>query len=365
MIGIESRPFGALVRGSLVCAAALLIFLPADAALAKKKQKPAPVVEAQRRPSTNFCSDSADLQEQGCLFGARDDQFTARTICLNLSNAAERAACVADAAEAASEARLLCDEQSDAREDLCARIGEARYEPDFDPVNYDDPRSPTNPNPYAPIAVGNHWSVSNGGTETDEIEVLDQVKLIDGVQCIVVSDVASDGGIPIEVTADWFAQRKNGDVVYCGENTAEYETFPGDAPLVPELTSIDGSFKAGRDGAKPGLLFPGTPRVGATSRQEWAPGDAEDAATVLSTSYSFGHDATLDQLVPAALAQLLCSAGDCVVTAEFSPLSPSGLEHKYYARGIGFFLATKPGRGSVEQLVGCNFDARCASLPQP
>ena len=365
MIGIESKRSRAVVRGSLLCAAALLIFLPADAALAKKKQKPAPVAEAQRRPSTKFCSDSADLQEQGCLFGARDDQFTARTICLNISDAAERAACVADTADAASEARLLCDEQSDAREDLCARIGEGRYEPDFDPANYDDPRSPTNPNPYFPLAVGNRWSISDGSSETVEIEVQNKVKSIDGVLCLVVNDTASDGGAPIEITDDWFAQRKDGGVVYCGENTAEFELFPGDDPQEVELVSIDGSFKAGRDGDKPGLVFPGTPRVGATHRQEWSPGNAEDAATVLSTTYSYGHDATLDQLVPPALAQLLCSANDCVVTAEFSPLSPSGLEHKYFARGIGFFLATKQGRGSIVQLVGCNFDARCASLPQP
>jgi hypothetical protein len=153
--------------------------------------------------------------------------------------------------------------------------------------------------------------------------------------------------------------------MYCGENTAEYETFAGDDPVEPERVSMDGTFKAGRDGDKAGLLFPASPRVGSTYRQEFSAGNAEDAAMVLSTTYSYGHDATLDQLVPPALAQLLCAAGDCVVTAEFSPLSPGNLEHKYFARGIGFFLATKPGRGGVEQLVGCNMDARCASLPQP
>jgi hypothetical protein len=354
-------------RAGLLAALVALAFAPATAAYAGKKSKHVRPTTTQTTASrsSSYCSITADLQEQGCLADQKDTFFTARAICTNTSDAAERGACLEDANDELRAGTQLCDDQDDAREDLCARIGEARYEPDFDPAHFDDPRSPTHPNPYFPIAVGNHWSVSGGGDNV-EIEVLNKVKSIDGVLCIVVNDTAYDAsGVPLEITDDWFAQRKDGGVMYCGENTAEYETFAGDNPLEPERVSMDGTFKAGRDGDKPGLLMQSTPRVGASYRQEWSAGNAEDAATVLSTTYSFGHDALLDQLVPPVLAQLLCSAGDCVVTAEFSPLSPSGLEHKYFAKGIGFFLATKPGSGGVEQLVGCNMDARCSSLPQP
>jgi hypothetical protein len=41
------------------------------------------------------------------------------------------------------------------------------------------------------------------------------------------------------------------------------------------------------------------------------------------------------------------------------------VERKYYAAGIGFFLEVKPDTGEVVQLVGCNYDPRCARLPQP
>jgi len=353
-----------LTRGLAALAFALLL-LPPGEALAKKKHKakgkPAPVAE---RESREYCSATTQALFSACRNETQDDFFVARAICINISDPEERDACVEDAKDSREDGAEECAEVRDARDDLCDRIGEGRYEPDFDPASFDDPRAPTNPNPFFPIAVGNHWSVADG-SERVEIEVLDEVKSIDGVLCIVVNDTASEDGVPLEITDDWFAQRKDGGVMYCGENTAEYEVFEGDDPQRPERVSMDGSFKAGRDGDKPGLLFPGTPRVGDTHRQEWSPSNAEDAAMVLSTSYSYGHDATLDQNVPPALAQLLCAAGDCVVTAEFSPLSPGGLEHKYFARGIGFFLATKPGRPGVERLIGCNFDARCASLPQP
>jgi hypothetical protein len=358
----------ALGRAGLLVAFTALALVPAAASHASKKKSKhdsaSSQADAARR--TNYCSSTVELQEQGCLFEKKDDNFNARAICTNLLDADERAECFADATDTLREETQLCNEQSDAREDLCKSIGEARYEPDFDPAHFDDPRAPSHPNPYFPIAVGNHWSVSGGGDNV-EIEVLDKVKSIDGVPCVVVNDTASDeNGVPLEITDDWFAQRKDGSVMYCGENTAEYETFAGDDPQDPERVSTDGTFKAGRDGDKAGVVFPGSPRVGATYRQEWSPGNAEDAAMVLSTTYTYGHDATLDQLVPPALAGLLCSAKEpCVVTAEFSPLSPGSLEHKYFARGIGFFLATKPGSGGVEQLVGCNMDARCASLPQP
>ena len=210
--------------------------------------------------------------------------------------------------------------------------------------------NPTAPNSWFPLGIGNRWEYV-GGDESIVVEVLDETKLIEGVTCIVVNDRVEQEGEVVEDTDDWFGQRKDGTVDYCGEISKNFELFPGDAPLLPELVDVDGSWKAGRDGALAGTLFPGTPTVGQVYRQEWAPGDAEDAARVLSTSYAFGADAGLDALVPQALAELLCAAGDCVVTAEFTPLEPDGLERKYYAAGIGLFLEVNPEDGDIVQLV--------------
>ena len=54
-----------------------------------------------------------------------------------------------------------------------------------------------------------------------------------------------------------------------------------------------------------------------------------------------------------------------VVTSNFSLLEPGVFERKYYAPGLGVFLEVEPEDQVVVRLVHCNFDARCATLPQP
>jgi hypothetical protein len=84
---------------------------------------------------------------------------------------------------------------------------------------------------------------------------------------------------------------------------------------------------------------------------------------VLSTTYSFGSGGPeLDELVPPDLAALFCSAGDCVVTKNFSLLEPGVFARKYYAPGIGVFLEVEPDEAKSIRLVNCNFDSRCAML---
>jgi len=313
----------------------------------------------------DVCSKTARAQFVACQHEVKASRFTGKAICLNASNAEERKQCLAELKAAQREEGIeLCGEQRDARLDLCDALGETPYVPDFTPAKFDaDFTNLTSPNPYFPLAIGNRWQYV-GGDETNTIEVLDKTKLIEGVICIVVHDVVEVGGVKTEDTDDWFGQAKDGSVYYCGESSGSFETFAGDDPEEPELVSVEGSWKGGRDGAKPGILFLGTPTVGASVRQEWLVDTAEDAATVLSTTYGFGSDPELDELVPQALAQLLC-ANDCVVTREFSTIEPGDFERKYYARGIGLFLEVDPEAGEVNQLVDCNVDPKCAALPIP
>jgi len=173
--------------------------------------------------------------------------------------------------------------------------------------------------------------------------------------------VSAEGAV-VEDTFDWYAQHKDGTVYYCGEISRSYEVFDGDQPPEPELVNVDGSWKTGRDGDLPGAQFLAEPRVGAVYRQEFSPGNAEDAATVLSITYGYGTDAELDRFVPPALARHLCAANDCVVTGEFTPIEPTAYERKYYARGIGLFLEVDPAGGSSVRLLECNMDPRCAGL---
>jgi hypothetical protein len=309
------------------------------------------------------CSATAAAQLEGCRSGVRADFSVARARCLNESDAAARDACLDEAQSERRDGKEECKEQREARGALCEALGEAPYDPSVDPADFDTDF--TRPgNSRFPLAIGNRW-VYEGGDETVSVEVLADTKLIEGVTCVVVRDVAEVGGVVVEDTDDWLAERLDGTIDYCGEIAQNFELFPGDDPAEPELVDVDGSWKAGRDGARPGTLFPGAPAVGQVYRQEWAPGDAEDAARVLSTTYAFGSDPALDEAVPQALAEALCAAGDCVVTAEFTPLEPDALEHKYYAPRIGLFLEVDASSGDSVRLVECNVDPACQMLPAP
>jgi hypothetical protein len=195
------------------------------------------------------------------------------------------------------------------------------------------------------------------------LEVVNETKLIDGVTCIVVRDQVSKDGDLSEDTDDWYAQAKDGNTWYCGEEVKNLETFDGDNPRRPELVKIDGSFKAGREGDKPGIIFQASPVVGQSYLEEFSLGNAEDVTEILSTTYKFGGNPELDHLVPQQLAERLCS-GNCVVTKNFSLLEPGVFARKYYARGIGVFLEVE-STGEVIQLTNCSFDSRCHNLPKP
>lgn len=309
-----------------------------------------------------FCSATAQAESRACGNETLDDYWIAVGICINESDGRDRAECYADARATRNEAETLCGEQRKARIELCSSIGEARYDPEFEARDFDkDFANLTNPNPYFPLGIGNQWEFKSA-TQSIKVKVLNATKLIDDVRCIVVRDEVTEKGVLVEGTNDWFAQAKDGTVWYCGEETASFDTFRGDRPMKPELVSNDGSFKADRDGDKPGIIFLAAPAPGQVYIEESSLGNAEDAAEVVSVSYAYGRNAELDRLVPSKLAKLLC-AGNCVVTRNFSPLEPDVFELKYYAPGIGVFLEVEPESGEVVRLVKCNVDPRCASLP--
>src|SRR5204863_8410635 len=101
-----------------------------------------------------------------------------------------------------------------------------------------------------------------------------RTKTVLGVRAPVGPDVVPRHGRPREVTNDWYAQDHHGNVWYFAEDTKELDRQGN-------VTSREGSFKACRDGARPGVLFAGHPRVGTSARQEFYKGHAEDHFKVL------------------------------------------------------------------------------------
>jgi hypothetical protein len=152
-----------------------------------------------------------------------------------------------------------------------------------------------------------------------------------GIEARVVHDkvTASDGAL-VEDTLDWYAQDAKGNIWYLGEDTKEYENG--------KVTSTEGSWQAGVDGAQPGILLPATPRPGLAYRQEYYKGQAEDAAQVLS----------LDKRARVPFGAF----SDVLVTKDFTPLQPELLEHKFYAPGVGpVMVLTVKGGASREELL--------------
>ena len=310
------------------------------------------------------CSETSQLMRSACRAEVRDDYYVANARCLNESEFLERIECRVEAYEVYREDRDYCGEQLEARLSVCNAIGEAPYDPSFEAEDFETSLAALiHPNQYFPLQVGNQWIYD--GDEEIQIDVLDETKLIDDVTCFVVRDIVFAEGLLVEDTDDWLAVSKiDGAVWYCGEEVKDYEYFDGDSPSLPELVAIDGSFKVERDGDRAGIFFPGYPAIGDVYRQEFSLGNAEDVGEIVATNYSYGSDPELDQLVPEDLAALLCHS-DCVVVAEYSPIEPEVFERKYFAPGIGFFLGTNPVDEESVQLIGCNFNDLCNSLPEP
>jgi hypothetical protein len=309
-----------------------------------------------------FCTQTADILLDACRASVSDDAAVGKAVCINIASENNRNSCLDDLADSRFEADQLCDDQHDTRLTACGVLGEARYDPDFRPARFDNPLRPSKPNPYFPLGVGKHWEYRSA-TQVDIVDIVNERKKIAGVDCIVIRDQVFEDGFIHEATDDWYAPAKDGSVWYFGEETKDFETFRGDHPVRPELVSIDGSFKAGRDGDKPGIIALASPQVGAVYLEEFSLGNAEDVTEILSTTYSYGRDPSLDENVPRELARRFC-AGNCIVTKNYSLLEPGLFARKYYARGVGTILEVE-NTGEVVQLVSCNFDRRCASLPPP
>ncbi|PYO21711.1 MAG: hypothetical protein DMD88_08650 [Candidatus Rokuibacteriota bacterium] len=149
----------------------------------------------------------------------------------------------------------------------------------------------------------------------DEICVTPRTKLIEGVQITVVHHLSFAGSSLdlVEDTEDWFAQDVFGNVWYFGENTIELPS-----------RSTEGSWQAGVNDADAGFIMLADPHVGDRYYQEFARNVAEDQAKVLSLDESVTVQGTTYDHV--------------LLTRETSRLDPGVVEHKYYARGVGFVL---------------------------
>lgn len=172
-------------------------------------------------------------------------------------------------------------------------------------------------NPYYPLPVGRtmvYQRTRDGATQTDTVTVTGKHQTIEGVPVVVVRDVATDGqNRTLEATTDWFAQDTKGNVWYFGEDTKAYN---------PDGTvDTSGSWTAGVDGAKPGIIMEAHPRVPDAYRQEYLKGEAEDTAWIVGTGGS--------AKVPYGTVR------NTIRSLEISVLEPDVVDEKVYGPGLG------------------------------
>ena len=187
-----------------------------------------------------------------------------------------------------------------------------RYAPAIDPANF-VARIDNRYLPYGPGTRFRFEGVRGTIPQTDVQVVEHRTKTILGVTCTVVRDTVSERGRAIERTDDWYAQDRQGNVWYMGEDS--FERSGG------RFVKASDSWKSGVNGARPGIIMPARPRPGDAYRQEYYPaGEALDEARVVR--------------VGAALSVPYGRFRRLLVTRERSPLEPQ-IERKYYAPGVG------------------------------
>ena len=232
---------------------------------------------------------------------------------------------------------------------LCATAlaGNPPVQPVFHPGNF-----------HAPLVIDNPWSPAQAGTRTVNYELEDGACHVNDVVVThdakrdfrgdyaglaaravrdrVWADPGCDGhrGLLLEDTTDWIGQDDAGNVWYFGEATVEY-TYDRAGHRID--ASREGSWEAGRRGAKAGILMFAHPVVGMYYLQEFESGVAEDAALV--------------KRVDASIATGLGRFNGCIETRETTALSPGDVEYKYYCRNLGVVRVVSPNVHGGAELV--------------
>ena len=189
---------------------------------------------------------------------------------------------------------------------------EEDYNPQINPVDFSTKIN----NKYLTFTPGTAYIYEGKveeGTERTEVYVTNDIKKVMGVDVIEVRDRVWLNDELIEDTKDWYAQDKYGNVWYFGEDSKEL--------VNGEVVSIEGSWEAGVDGAKPGIIMRSDPKIGDAYRQEYYKGRAEDMAEVVALGVK--------------VKVKYSSFSDCLQTRDWNPLEQGYGEYKYYCPQAG------------------------------
>jgi len=193
-------------------------------------------------------------------------------------------------------------------------------------------------NAWFPLRPGTSYvyaGVKDGKPSRDVVRVTNATRMIQGVRTTAVDDRLYVRGRLAERTTDWYAQDRAGNVWYYGEDTAELDPHG-------RVTSTEGTWRAGVNGARAGIYMPAHPHLGGSGIQEYYSGHAEDHFRVVA--------------LHAHVATPKLSSARALLTEEWTPLEPGVLDHKFYVRGVGTVLEqTVKGGDERNALVSVHF----------
>ena len=156
--------------------------------------------------------------------------------------------------------------------------------------------------------------------------------IANGIEARVIRDTATEDGVPVEITDDWYAQDSSGNIWYLGEYVTNYENG--------KVVDHEGSFEAGVDGAQAGIAMPANPKPGMSYRQEYYEGEAEDEGAVVTVG---------EEQVQVPFGYF---KDDILMTRDLVPTEPKVQELKFYAPGVGLLLSVHTdGNGERAELI--------------
>jgi hypothetical protein len=171
----------------------------------------------------------------------------------------------------------------------------------------------TGRNEYFVLEPGFQLHLEGGDTRL-QITVLDETKTVNGINTRVVEEREWKDGKLYEVARNYFAIcEQTKDVFYFGEEVDFYENG--------KVVKHDGSWLAGVNGNRAGLMMPGTPKLKMKYYQELAKDVAMDRAEIVSLNDTCK--------TPAG------TFSRCMKVKEGSAIDRLANEYKYYAPGIG------------------------------
>jgi hypothetical protein len=200
-----------------------------------------------------------------------------------------------------------------------ARAAEAKaYNPSINPAEFE----PRIAHKYFTLEPGTKFTYkreTSRGTERVETVVLRETRQVMGVTATVVREVEWLNDKLIEDTRNWYAQDRSGNVWYFGEAVDNYKNG--------KVTDHEGSWEAGVEGAKPGIVMVKEPKAGESFPQ----GSSEDMRSVVSLGASVS--------VPQGKFQ------DCLKVRDWNPDEGTATStHKYFCAGVGYIALKESGK---------------------